>query len=321
MPIQSTFGAGSKRGYSGSGKSSVPFYFSAAASNTGRFPGTPTLVDTFSNSSPVNNTPASGYVRITLPATQTYRFTLKGAAQYGNSGYAAQIVATATLPLGTQLIIACGQIGVTADSNNTGGSGGTFIGVGSSLAGATPFLVAAGGGGNGGSAGGASFNPAYANASLNQNGKVGFQAGFNNNYGAGAGFPQAPWGFGNGATSKASGGEIYGWDGGGWNNAGSNTSNRSGGSGGGSWLTGLNGGVGETASGVGGFGGGGGMGNNCGYGGGGGGYTGGGSGGAVEGCGGSGGGGGNYYSHPSILTYTVSHVDGNYGSCIIDTAP
>jgi len=204
MPIQSTFGAASKRGYSGSGKASVPFYFSATASSTGRFPGTPTIVDTFSNSSFTNNSPASGYVRIILPATQKYSFIVRGSSQYNNtkSGIGAEVLATATLTTGTQLIIACGQIGVTADSNHTGGSRGTFIRIRSNLAGSTPFLVAGGAGGYG--LGNTPAKPSYANASLNQNGKVGWNAGFNNNYGEGAGFPQAPWGFGNGATSKAS---------------------------------------------------------------------------------------------------------------------
>lgn len=288
-----------------------PFYFSLTATGTGKTIGTPTVIDTYANSSYVANQNFTGYYRILLPTTRAYRITVQGAN--GGRGttnpsplnFGAKIVAQGTIAGGTYLILLAGQSGTaSSDNEGAGGGGGSFVALGSSVSTSTAFVIAGGGGGSANLDNNNTFSTALGYGSLTTLGKPGISSGSSEPYGT------AGEGGGGGVN-------IAGFFGGGFNSSGFGTSVRSDGTNGLGFKQGGTGGGNNANINAGGFGGGGSGSTNCGYGGGGGGYSGGGAGGYTNGCGGHGGGGGSFVA--AELTQTsATNISASFGSIIIE---
>lgn len=289
-----------------------PFYFSLTATGTGRTVGTPTVVDTYSNSNFIANHEYTGYYRISLPSSRTYRITAQGAN--GGRGttnpsplnFGARIVAEGSITGGTFLILLAGQTGTpSTDNEGAGGGGGSFVAQGSTVSTASPFVIAGGAGGSANLTNNNGFSLAQGYGSLTQQGRAGWASGQTD---------PGTWAVGEGANGS---GNIAGFWGGGFFSSGSGQLVRSDGTNGGGFRQGGFGGGNNGNINAGGFGGGASGSTNCGYGGGGGGYTGGGAGGWAAGCGGHGGGAGSFVA-ASLTQTSATNVSATYGSIIIE---
>ena len=236
----------------------------------------------------------------TVPASGLYQFALAGAKGGGNSNTNGKgLIETATISLssGDILLIAVGQMGITATADLTtgGGGGGSFV---VKQSGNLPLLVAGGGGGQGNATNGIAGTASTSGTS-----------GGGSNFGAG------------GSSGAGGSGSMFGGGGGGFSTDGaSKTYSNAVNNGGKSFLNGSTGGAGGNPGGYiggteGGFGGGAGAcGCSTGGGGGGGGYSGGGGGGSGY----DGGGGGGSYIISGATNTSTSATNAGQGFVTIN---